>query len=331
MSLLFHLHFLMLAGILVTTNAFSIIAPPSTKVDSSSSSSSTTLFSSIDPRNQQPVVPHVTVKEKLWGFSDGTFSHRTGGGQMTPAHPIAPEQFQPQPPQQQQPQEQPSVNEMWDNSQVEPILIQGGTLMTWSFRDETIDHVKVLMKTEGRPLNANVDLWKGPDYTPQKMSVYIEDGCLRPFCAIIATPHDGNAVAIKNTAEMEYPLEAMVDNVESSDIGTATEFMLQRKPLETIQGGALKTYSFSPMVESIQILLTTDGFPMYGRLELLQGPNNRKQVMEIYTSDGLKRPFYAILESPGSGNVVRVLNTGHLEYPMKALLEPFRVNENNMW
>ena len=154
------------------------------------------------------------------------------------------------------------------------------------------------------------------------MRVYVENGLLRPFNAVIETPRGPNTVAIRNIGQIEFPIAANVvaDNVDnpSPDCISASA---------TIQGGALRTYPFDPAVDSVQVLLKTDGRPLNARIELLQGPNNNKQVVELYTEDGCDRPFYAILETPGSGNVVRVVNTAPVEFPMTAGVVPHSINQ----
>jgi len=201
------------------------------------------------------------------------------------------------------------------------ILVQGGSLRTWTYRSPAVEQVQVVLSTEGRPLDADIELWHGPDNTPTKMRVYVENGQMRPFSAVIETPRGPNTVAIRNIGQIEFPIAA---NVFAEGIDTPSPETLSSST--TIQGGALRTYPFDPSVDSVQVLLQTDGRPLNARIELLQGPNNNKQVIELYGEDGADRPFFCILETPGSGNVVRVVNTAPIEFPMTASVVPNSIN-----
>ena len=202
------------------------------------------------------------------------------------------------------------------------ILVQGGSLRTWSYRSPAIEQVQVVLSTEGRPLDADIELWHGPDNTPCKMRVYVENGQLRPFSAVIETPRGPNTVAIRNIGQIEFPIAANViaDHVDNPSVDCISSST-------TIQGGALRTYPFDPSVDSVEVLLKTDGRPLNARIELLQGPNNNKQIIELYTEDGNDRPFFCVLETPGSGNVVRVVNTAPVEFPMTAAVVPHSIND----
>ncbi len=202
------------------------------------------------------------------------------------------------------------------------ILVQGGSLRTWSYRSPLVEQVQCVLGTDGRPLDADIELWHGPDNTPCKMRVYVENGQLRPFSAVIATPRGPNTVAIRNIGQIEFPIAA---NVYANDVEDPSADCMASST--TIQGGALRTYPFDPLVDSVQVLLKTDGRPLNARIELLQGPNNNKQVIELYTEDGFDRPFFCILETPGSGNVVRVVNTAPVEFPMTAAVVPNSINQ----
>jgi hypothetical protein len=222
-----------------------------------------------------------------------------------------------------------AAKKIWDQSK--PITVQGGSLKTWSFASPLVERVQVVLKTEGRPLDANVELWQGPDNTPHKMRVYVENGEKRPFAAVVETPSCPNTISLRNTGQLEFPFYAYV----SGDTGNngPDAFAHARSTIttapRTIQGGALRTYPFEPNVDSVKVLLTTDGRPLNARIELLQGPNNNKQVVELYTEDGNERPFFAIIETPGSGNVVRIVNTATVEFPLTCSCEPHMVGTSS--
>jgi hypothetical protein len=200
--------------------------------------------------------------------------------------------------------------------------LQGGTLKTWSYGSSLVERVQVFLTTEGRPLDADIELWQGPDNTPVKMRVYSEDGNYRPFNAVIETPSAPNTIAIRNIGQIEFPLAAsmIANDVEEPVSNFAATAM-------TVQGGALRTYPFAPDVQRVEVMLKTDGRPLNARIELLQGPNNNKQVIELYADDGLARPFFAIIDTAGSGNVVRIVNTAPIEFPMTASVQPHFIDE----
>merc|ERR1712232_1289450 len=211
--------------------------------------------------------------------------------------------------------------------QTPEVTVQGGSLKTWAFSSPAVERVQVVLKTEGRPLDADVELWAGPDNTPHKMRVYVENGATRPFNAVMETPRGPNTIAVRNIGQLEFPMGAQIEAVSAA--GPLAGEMASGVGSMTIQGGALRTYPFDPMVDSVQVLLRTDGRPLNARIELLQGPNNNKQVIELYTEDGLDRPFYAVLETPGSGNVVRIVNTATVEFPLTASVGPYRTNSRS--
>ena len=217
------------------------------------------------------------------------------------------------------------IDKIWGLSK--PLIVQGGTLKTWGYPSPAIERVQVTLMTEGRPLDADVDLWHGPDNVPQKMRVYVEDGSVRPFSCVVETPRGPNTIAIRNIGNLEFPMSAAVLPEATSTGSVVTEPIEKLNIVNTIQGGALRTYPFDPYVESVQVLLKTDGRPLNARIELLQGPNNNKQVVEIYTEDGMERPFFLILSTPSAGNVVRIVNTAPVEFPLTAAVQAFEMGD----
>lgn len=202
----------------------------------------------------------------------------------------------------------------------EPIVLQGGSLRTWSLRNPRVEQCQIVISSRCRPFDADVELWHGPDNVPCKMRVYSENGSERPFSAVLETPRGPTTVAVRNIGQLELPFVAHVvtGNVDAPSTDCRVSGM-------TIQGGALRTYPFDPCVDSVQVLLRTDGRPLNARVELLQGPNNNKNVVEVYTEDGCDRPFFAVVETPGPGNVIRVVNLSPIEFPMQASVVPHSI------
>jgi len=232
-----------------------------------------------------------------------------------------------------------SIHEAWDweNS----VKVQGGALRTWTVGDDQwenphAERVQVLLMSEGLPINADIELCQGPNNKPQKMKVYSEDGNMRPFSCVMECQRGPNSVFVRNTGALEYPMFAALETDSryggSYGLMHAPRRLFEMSIPEVIQGGgALKTYSFDRYIESVQILLRTDGRPLNARVELLQGPDNDKQTIEIYTEDGMERPFFAVIECPGASNVVRVVNTASAEFPLISSVEPYLERQGGHW
>lgn len=192
-----------------------------------------------------------------------------------------------------------------------PIFIQGGSLQTWTYNSPTTEQVAVTLSSSGRPINCDLELWNGPNNTPFKIKSFIENGYDNPFTAIIKTPKCPNTIAIKNTGYIEFPISCIVNQNTNNFRGG--------NPYKTIiQGGALNTWAFDSRSQSVEVMIDTEGRPISSRIELLQGPNNKKQVIELYSEDGLERPFWGIIKTPGPGCVIRVSNTATVEFPIYA-------------
>lgn len=181
--------------------------------------------------------------------------------------------------------------------------------------------MKIDLDTEGRPLDAEIELWQGPNNSPQKMRVYSEDGYYRPFSAVIETHgrwHGSDTIAVRNTAGLAFPITASVQ----PNVGRGSAVSRTPSHPMIIDGGAIRTFPFEYGFEAVQVWLESHGNPMNARIELWQGPSNEKQVIEIYSEDGFERPFSMVIDTPGPGNIIRVVNTGPLTFPLLASVDP---------
>ena len=200
-------------------------------------------------------------------------------------------------------------------------VIQGKTLRTWDIENPATERVQVSCKSGARPFHANVEYWHTPTYIPLKFKCYSEDGQLRPLNAVIETPKSPKTIACYNINSQEFPLQA---TVAQNGLTSAYEVFSKNGPGDHIQGGKVASYTLDASVNSVHVLIKTEERNMKATIELTQGPNNIKQSYEIYASVGYKTPFYAVIETPGPGNVVRIINENPLEFPFNAWVEPFK-------
>jgi len=209
--------------------------------------------------------------------------------------------------------------------------VQGDSLRTWSSNQPSTEQ-EISLGTNGRPLDAVVEVWDNAGDTPVSMHVSSEDGHNRPVRAVIGGRGTPNSVALRNTGPMELPLAGSV--VATGHAPPAAKAAARPSAecfaaAQNIQGGGMeRTYRFDWTVESVQVLLRSDGMPITARIEVLQGPNTQRQVIDVYSNDGRSRPVFYMLETPsfGRGCVIEITNTGPMEYPLTASCVPHVIN-----
>jgi hypothetical protein len=222
--------------------------------------------------------------------------------------------------------------------------VQGGKcLKTWNISNDAIDRVSVMINNEGVPLSATVEVWQGPESTPMRLQVASDDGLNYPFSAVLETPNKHNSVAVRNMSPMEFAMGAcVVADVEDAKAGgnkqagqgAVVQYLSDLGEPFVVHGmNGVESFQFEDTVESIQVMLETDGRPLHARVELVQGTEDNKQVIDIMSENGSTQPFFAVIDTPslsmGAGATVRVVNTApSTVFPLTAKVEPYLVTDD---
>jgi len=206
--------------------------------------------------------------------------------------------------------------------------VQGGSRRTWSYGPSPgpSDSMHVEIGSDGRPVDAEFELWQGPGNTPVKTRLYGDDGYSRPVYATIGTESryrrwGANTASIRNKGPIEFPVNAQVGRSPFQQ-GVADAFGSAQK--HRIQGGgALRTFTIDGSIGSAQVLLQSEGMPISAKIEILQGPNSDRQGIDLYSDDGRGKPVSYLLELPGYGSTISIKNMGPMEYPLTASVVPY--------
>ena len=217
-----------------------------------------------------------------------------------------------------------------------PMTVQGDSLRTWSQPWPSQAPNQLVLGTDGRPMDANVELWQGPGNTPRRMRVYSEDGYSRPFISMEPPRGQPNTMAVRNAGPLEFPMHAQMAPAGPRGMSLMpppADYYAPRSSAfapaiggKTVQGGAVESFPIDPSVDSVEIFLQTEGRNLEAKVEVLQGPNNVRQEIELNEDFGYDRPFSCLLETPGYGSVVRITNTAPMTFPFKASVTPHSVS-----
>jgi len=207
----------------------------------------------------------------------------------------------------------------WDIKDITPDgrlsqRVEGNTRKTWKFNDLTKDRVQVALASEGRPVNADIQLWLGPDWTPFTLKAYSEDGKSRPIQTLVGTRNKAAMIEVRNVGEYEFPFNAASNYAEG-----AMALVPQEIPSTTdavrVDGGAIRSFPLEPSCEQLEVVLKTDGRQLNARIELLNAPNNPKQTFECFTNNGELNSLCVCFNCPDAGNTVRIVNLAPVEFP----------------
>ena len=198
-----------------------------------------------------------------------------------------------------------------------------------------MDQMHVELGSDGRPVDAEFELWQGPGNTPVKSRVYGDDGYARPVYASVGTGGRAwgtNTASIRNRGPLEFPINANMH--PGSPYGmSAYQGVVQptagrgfpggAHQTQRIQGGSLRTFTIGPSIGSVQVHLRSEGLPITAKIEILQGPNSGRQGIDLYSDDGRHKPVSYLLELPGHGSTISITNEGPMEYPLTAEVVPY--------
>jgi len=82
--------------------------------------------------------------------------------------------------------------------------VDGGALRSYPV-SESAEMMEVVLKTDGRQLNARIEVLNAPNNPKQTFEVFTNNGELNALCVCFNTPDAGNTVRIVNLAPVEFP------------------------------------------------------------------------------------------------------------------------------
>lgn len=207
---------------------------------------------------------------------------------------------------------------LWKNISP-PLRVEGQSRKTFDFVDVNQAEIQLSLGSNmGRPVKSEIQLWIGPDWTPFTLKAYTEDGLLRPIQTVLGTRNKESTVEVRNVAPYEFALDAQAKYADRP-ISQLRDEIPQSTEGIYVEGGAVKQIFCASGTEAVQVLLNTDTRQLNAQIEFLNGPNNPKQIFEVFTNNGLLNSVLVVFECPyGAGNSVRIRNLASLEFPCNA-------------
>ena len=146
---------------------------------------------------------------------------------------------------------------------------------------------------------------------------YSEDGKARPIKTLVGTRNKQAMIEVQNKGEQDFPINAISGYASDAMAKVPTEITAVTDGVR-IDGNALRSWPISEGAKQVEVVLHTDGRQLNAKIELLNAPNNPKQVYEVFTNNGDLNRLVVCFDVPDAGNTLRVVNLATVEFPCYA-------------
>lgn len=204
------------------------------------------------------------------------------------------------------------------------VKIEGGKSLRTYKMPQGCDRCQVMLKTNGRPMKALIEIWCGPIRRTHMLDIDLQDGRKTPVRELVKFKNTDSAgpmvLRIGTKESFEFPVFAGVQPLtpeQSEEFNKNTELVWMTRGIKTYSQGA-KTIRRIPIpgaVDKIQLVVWAKDVgkkSFRAKIEILQGPNNVKQLYTLQCGGG-SQPYHAIFETPGPGWALRLTNLKNLE------------------
>lgn len=199
--------------------------------------------------------------------------------------------------------------------------MQGGnTVLTYQL-PAYAERVQYVIKSNGRPVDATVGLWLGPQRQTHTMECNLQDGSNTPFQGTLKFKLGPPVLKITTGASLAFPISIAVSvpsAERSKELGAITDkvwassqkTIVQGGSVDAKGGGAVRIFPVAFDVESVQVLFwskDTGKKSLKATIEVLNGPNTTKQVYNLQCGGG-SQPYHCVIQTPGQGSQLRIIN-----------------------